>query len=144
MGKKILGAVVAYVALFVIVFTAFTVAYLAMGADGAFKPGVYEPSALWIAVSIVLSAVAAIIGGLVAVLVGKDRGAANILIGIILIMGVVGIISQFTGEDQRPTVRTGDVGNLEAMENARQPMWVAIITPLIGVGGAMIGARLKK
>ena len=144
MGKKILGAVVGYVVLFVIVFTTFTIAYLAMGADGAFKPGVYEPSGLWIVVSIILSAVAAIVGGLVAVIVGKDRGAANILIGIVLVLGLVGIISQATSSDEKPEIRTGDVSNIDAMQNARQPMWVAIVTPLIGVGGVLVGACLKK
>lgn len=46
MFRPIAAVILGYLAMFVMVFGSFTVAYLLMGADNAFKPGVYEPSAL--------------------------------------------------------------------------------------------------
>lgn len=46
--------------------------------------------------------------------------------------------------DGRPQVREASAGNLEAMTNARQPGWVAVLNPIIGAIGVMLGARLKK
>lgn len=39
MGKKILAVVVGYIAMVAFIFISFTISYLAMGTDGAFKPG---------------------------------------------------------------------------------------------------------
>jgi hypothetical protein len=39
MGRAIGGMVLGYVVMAAIIFVAFTAAYAAMGADGAFKPG---------------------------------------------------------------------------------------------------------
>ena len=52
---RTIGAVVlGYLAMALVVFVALSGAYLAVGADGAFRPGVYEVSALWIGISLVV------------------------------------------------------------------------------------------
>ncbi|MNC95311.1 hypothetical protein D3C83_124010 [compost metagenome] len=48
-------------------------------------------------------------------------------------------------KDPRPTVRTADVGHMQAMFNARQPTWVALSLPVIGAIGILIGAaRMRR
>jgi hypothetical protein len=45
--------------------------------------------------------------------------------------------------DGRPLEPRGaDVGRFEAMEKARQPGWLALLDPLIGASGVLLGRRL--
>lgn len=144
MGRSILAVVVGYVVMFVVVFLTFSGAYLAMGADLAFQPGSYEPSTQWVVTSFVLGFLAALAGGCTAVWIARKITPAYVLAGVVLLLGlaVAGAMSM-RPPDLRPTVRTGDVPNLEAMQNARQPLWVALLNPFLGAVGVVIGARLK-
>jgi hypothetical protein len=143
MLRSILGAVAGYAAMFLVVFLTFSGAYLAMGANRAFQPGSYEVSALWIGVSFVLSLIAALVGGVVAVSIGRGMRAASILVGVALILGLLLAGAQLTATPV-PTVRAGDVANLDAMNQARQPHWVALVNPLVGASGALLGARWAR
>lgn len=122
-----------------------TVAYLALGADGAFRPGTYEVTTTWLAVWAPVSIVAAIIGGVVCAVVSAHRmPAAAALAGFVLVFGGVTAAAQIRAE--APTgdaaVRTGDTPNFEAMTNARSPDWIHIANPLIGAVGVLIGASI--
>jgi hypothetical protein len=66
------SVVVGYLVMFVVVFATFTVAYLAMGTEGAFRPGTYDVTALWLIVSLLLSFVAATVGGLVCATIARS------------------------------------------------------------------------
>ncbi|HSG98479.1 MAG TPA: hypothetical protein VLB27_00420 [candidate division Zixibacteria bacterium] len=144
MGKKILAVVVGYVVMAGFVFLSFTIAYLAMGTEGAFEPGVYDVSMLWILTSIVLGLIAAVLGGLVCVLVARSQQAAQILAGIVLALGLLLAVVEMTSGAEKPTVRDSEVSSMDAMQSAKQPPWVAFLNPLLGAAGVMIGARLKK
>jgi predicted membrane protein len=143
---RIIGGVIAgYLTMFIVVFATFSGAYLAMGTNGAFQPGSYEVTPLWLGVSFVLSLIAAIAGGFVCAAIAKDPRAAMALAGLVLALGLLLAIPVLTASDTgRPQVREASVGNLEAMQNARQPGWVAVLNPIVGAIGAMLGARLKK
>jgi len=145
MARAILGVIVGYVAMAALVFITFTLAYLAMGADGAFKPGTYDVTALWLAVSFALSVVGALLGGFVCAAVAKGPKAPVALVGIVFVLGLVfAVATVMAPEDPTPKVRQGDVGNLEAMQGAKQPVWVAFLNPLIGTAGVLAGVRLKR
>ena len=58
-GLVVLG----YIVIAALVFFSFTVAYLLIGADGAFQQNSYRLSLGWIVVTIVLGFVAAVVGG---------------------------------------------------------------------------------
>ena len=142
MGRKILGGIIGYVVMFVVIFTTFTLAYLAMGADTAFLPGSYDVSMTWILISTILGFVAAIAGGYVAALIG-GKGAAKIAAGIVLVLGL--LLAIVTAVSPKPTdTRAADVPNMEAMQWARTPVWVAFLNPLVGVIGALVGGSLRK
>jgi len=145
MGRIIGGVIVGYLVMFVIVFTTFSVAFLAMGSDGAFLPGSYEVSMLWIVVSIILGLVAAVAGGFVCALIARGGGAVKWLVGLVVILGILSVIPTLMPPDpSMPTVREADLGNMEAMMNARTPAWVAMLNPVIGAVGVIIGGRLRK
>jgi len=145
MLRTILGAVIGYVAIFFLIFTLFSILYLfVLGQDGTFLPGTYDLRWRWIIISTLLSFLIAIIGGYVARMIGKSNSAVVGLAGIVVVVGLLIAISQARTPDQRPIARSGDIPNMEAMNNARQPTWIAFVNPFIGLIGVMIGGRMRK
>jgi hypothetical protein len=137
-----LGVVLGYVAMFVVVFLSLSTAYMAMGADRAFQPGSYEVTGNWLAVMFVVSIVAALFGGFVCATLAPSPKAPLALAVVVLVLGAASAVPEITRSDP-PEVREGDVGNVAAMTNAKQPAWVFVSLPVIGAGGAMIGAKLR-
>lgn len=145
MLRIVLGALAGYLVMAFLIFGTFTLAYLAMGTEGAFQPGSYEVSGLWLAISFVLATLAAVVGGVVCVAVGRKAKAVLILVVMVLVLGLLSALPVIQDSDSgEPRVRGEDVGNLEAMQAAKQPVWVALLNPLVGVAGVLIGARLKR
>lgn len=142
MLRAIGGVVVGYIAMFAVVFCVLTGAYLAMGADGAFKSGTYDVSPAWIAIWAVTTLVAAVVGGLVCVLIARSDKPAMVLAAIVLVLGLAMAGLSLSGNKPDPGPRTADVKNLEAMTKAKEPSWMAIANPIIGAAGVMIGARV--
>jgi F0F1-type ATP synthase membrane subunit c/vacuolar-type H+-ATPase subunit K len=138
-----IGAVLAgYIVMAVTVFATFSVAYILMGSEGAYLPGVYDVTSLWIGVTLVLGLIAAIIGGNVCVRIARNPRTPKALAALVLILGIISAIFVMVESDkERPTVRVGDVPLMESVNVAKQPLWVAFLNPLIGVAGVMIGAR---
>jgi len=144
MARAILSVVLGYVAMAVAVFATFSAAYLALGPDGSFKPGTYDVSALWLVVSIVLSFAAAVVGGRVCAAVARTLTPPKVLAGIVLVLGLVLAVPAMMREGGEPLPRPASVGNVEAMQNAVQPLWITLLNPLIGAAGVMAGARRRK
>jgi len=144
MVRGIVGVVVGYVVMALLVFLTFSVAYLAMGANTAFKPGAFDPSLVWIVVSFFLAFVAALVGGYTCAAIARTKRAAQVLAGIVVVLGVLVAIPALTANDTRPNVRIGDVSNMEAMQKARTPGWVALMNPLIGAVGVIVGSGLRR
>lgn len=145
MLRTIGGVAGGYITMILFVFVLFSIAYLAMGADGAFKPGSYDVTALWLIVSFVLSFLAAIVGGFVCAAIARNSRGPLILAGLVVVLGLIMCISVLTASNSDAArIRAANVGNLEAMQNAKQPTWVALLNPLIGAAGVILGARLKR
>lgn len=143
MVRSILGVILGYVVMFAVVFATFSACYLAMGADRAFQPGSYEPSILWLVVSFVLGFIAAVAGGWICALVSRGGRAPSVLAAVVVALGLGMAIPVFTGSaPEKPQTRTHDVGNMEAMQSADTPKWVALVNPFLGAAGALAGARL--
>ena len=143
MGRLIGSVVVGYIVMFCVVFLTFSGAYLAMGADRAFLPGSYDPSMLWNVLSVVLGFVAAVIGGMVCMMIAKDARGPKWLAVLVFVIGIAFAIPVL----RRAPVsepRAADVGNMEAMGKARQPPWSALLNPVIGVLGVMVGGRRRS
>ncbi len=141
MWRAIGGVVLGYVAMGVIVFVGLTIAYVAMGTDRAFQPGSYQVTNLWLSVHMPVALVAALAGGFVCAAIARSGKAPLWLAGLVLVLGLGMAVPVMMAEDPPP--RTADVDNFAAIQNARQPAWVAVATPLIGAAGVVLGARLK-
>lgn len=144
MLKAVLAIVVGYLVMALLVFSAFSLAYLLMGADGAFRPGTYDVTPLWLVVSFVFSFIAAIVGGWVCATIARKSKAPKVFAAVVFILGLLLAISVLmASEDARPQKREGNVGNIASMQNARQPAWVALMNALIAPAGILLATRLK-
>jgi hypothetical protein len=144
MMRSIAAVVVGYLTMLLITFVSLTVAYQVLGADGAFKPGVYEASSTWIGISLVLGLVTAIVGGWVCKVLGRTSAAVYGLVGLVVVIGLASAIFTMMAPAAEQAARPAGVSMLEAMKHARQPVWLAFLFPVIGAIGVLLGGSLKK
>ena len=144
MGRAIGSAVAGYVAMFVIVFFGLSLAWLVMGADGAFKTGTWNTSTAWVVTMLLVGIVAAMTGGCVCSKLGRQSRAVMILVGIVVVFGLVDVAMGFARDPGvLDAVRVGQVSMFEAMGNARPPGWFSIVNVIVGVAGVLVGAKLQ-
>lgn len=143
MMRNVLAVVGGYVAMALVIFATFSAAYLAMGTDAALKPGSYDVTTLWIVVSCVLGFIAAMVGGYVAASISASNRVPQILAGLVLVMSLAAAVPELTSKET-PKARTGDVPNMSAMMNARNPVWFALLIPFTGAAAVLIGAGLRQ
>jgi hypothetical protein len=125
------------------IFVSFSVAYVAMGPERAFQPGSYEASGLWLVTSFVLGFIAAVISGLVCAAMARGSKAHLGLAGLVVVLGLLMAIPTLSSP-KGPAERKADVPTLEAMQNARQPAWVAFLNPFVGAAGVLVGASTRR
>lgn len=145
MGRSIVAVIVGYLVMVVLIIGLFTTAYLMMGTERAFQPGSFEPSGSWLAVSFALGLLGAIAAGWVCALIARGSKAPQALAVLVVVLGVLfAIPDMMAGDSTTPATRSGDLGNFEAMAQARQPLWVSLVNPFLGAVGVLAGAKLKK
>src|ERR1051326_8435136 len=89
MGRAILAVIVSYVVMFLLLFAGFTCAYLILGADQAFKPGSYQVSNRWLALSFALHIVVGLIGGFLCAAIAKGGKAPLALAVVAIVVGLL-------------------------------------------------------
>jgi hypothetical protein len=144
--KRVIGAAIAgYLSIIVLMFGSLSLAYAVLGPDGTFQPASFEVTRTWIVVSMALSAIAATIGGIVTVAAHDHRSSVTLLSAMVLIFGLLTAVQALNApDDPRERMRLTRVTNFEAMMRARQPSWITIATPLIGVAGVLLGAAIRR
>ena len=116
---------------------------MTLGANGAFQPGSWYPSGGWIALTIALGFGAAIAGGYLCAAIARDSRGPLGLVGLVIVLGVLSAIPALTGSDPVAGPRPETVPMFEAMANAVQPAWVALLNPVVGAVGVLVGARVR-
>ncbi|MFQ5700758.1 MAG: hypothetical protein ACE5HU_02825 [Acidobacteriota bacterium] len=139
------GVVGGYLVLAIVVFASLSAAYAVMGADRAFQPSTYDVSTLWMVTMFALNILAAVAGGWAGAAIGGNRGATLALAIVVMLVGILVAAPVLLAEQEEiPKSRVGDVGMFEAMRDARQPAWVALLNPWIGAAGVLLGGRLWR
>ncbi len=137
------SVVVGYIAMALFIFLSFSLVYVAMGADRAYQPGTYEVSGLWMAVSLVLGLLGAVLGGWICLLIAKSLRGPQILAAVVFVLGLVTAFMYLGGPDaDAPTVRDTAVGIFDAMQYSRTPNWINFANIVVGVVGVLLGAKL--
>jgi hypothetical protein len=141
MGRLMGAVLLGYVTLAILIFAGLTLAYVAVGADGAFRPGVYDVSALWVVLSFVVSFGAAVAGGWVARRIARTPTGPRVLAGVVVVLGVVVTLATMGGAAEVIGARTEAIGAMDAMRVARTPLWIMLLNPLVGALGILLGGR---
>lgn len=138
--KVALGVILGYVVSFTVVFVGLTAMWFALGESGAFQEGTYNVTTTWIAASIVVGLIAAFLAGKTCRAIGKTDMSVNILAGVVLLLGA-GMAVAAMSVSPPEAVREPPTAMGDAMMKAVTPAWVAILNPIIGVIGVMLGGR---
>lgn len=140
MGRVIGGVIAGYVVMMGIIFGVSALAWMALGANGAFQPGSWRTSGAWIAISAVMVLLAAIPASRVCSLVaGGDRRALRGLVMLMLVLGIVFAIPVITRAAGTFDGRAADVTMMDAMSHAAQPIWLVLLMPVLEAVGAVLG-----
>ncbi len=139
----VLGAVAGYLAMAIFIMVTFYVAFPLLGMDRLFAPGTYDASAVWIALSFVLGLAGALLGGWVASSVGGKSYAVHVMAGMVLLFGILSAIAAQSQDEPRGGARGPDATMTDAMNHARQPTWITLVNPLLGVAGVLLGGRRR-
>lgn len=143
MLRGIAAVIAGYIALFLFTMISFSLFYMAAGATFAYEPGTTVASTGWIAGALVLSLIAAIIGGWVAARIARSSRAALALAGLILVLGLVSAFMTQGVTRALPEGRTIEsLSVLEAAQYTSQPGWYNFLIPFIGAAGALAGGTL--
>lgn len=150
LARNIGAAVLGWVTMAVAVFGLNFVMWSVLGADGAFRPESWDISWGWSLASIGVGFVAALAGGLVCAKIADGPWGVRLLVAIVVVLGVLVAMGnlEMTGlegiADADPGPRPDDVGMIEAMSTAQQPVWVTWLNPVIGALGAILGGRMNR
>lgn len=137
--KNLGAAVLGYVGMAVFIMASFSLVWLVLGPDRSFQPGSWDVSSIWLAASLVLGLLAGVAGGWLCGKVQADMRGLWVLLGIVVVAGVAGAL---LGADAPPVgARPDDVSMLDATNSAQQPTWLDWLNPVLGVVGALYGAR---
>lgn len=145
MIRNILGVLLGYLAAGLAIFAIFTGAYAVLGAEGSFRPDSFEVSPVWTVLAIAVGILAATLGGFICRLIARNKKAVLALALLMVVLGALTAaleLSGATGKPQGP--RTARLSNNEAMAQARQPLWMLFLNPLLGFAGVMLGGRFRK
>lgn len=143
--RPLFGAVLGYLTTALTVMVGMTVAAMTLGADRVFVGTTWQSSDLWNTLAIVLGAIAAFLGGIVATWWGGSKRAGRLLAAIIIALGIVAsaaTVGQSVMKDPpaRPAVMTfADWGN--SSKYSRQPVWFTVAMPIVGAVGVVLGMR---
>ena len=142
MLRAALAVIAGYLTIFVVVFAGLTLGYLALGADRAFRPDSYEVSLLWIKGWAVVSFAAAIVGGIVCAAIARTRTPVVVLVALVLVLGAGQAIGVAAAPKREPEslVRPPDATFADTLGAAHSPLWVAMVTPVLGAVGVIAGA----
>ena len=145
MLRAILAVVVSYAVMVVLAFIGFACAFLIVGPEIVFKPGLFEASTTWIGIAFAINIVDALIGGLVCALIARGGKAPLALAIVVIALGlVVAFADMNKGKLNAGLPRASDTPQLEAIQKAYWPVWVPFAFPFTGALGVLIGAKLRR
>ena len=145
MARSIIAVIVSYITMFVLNFLGFVCLFIVLGTNQAFRPHSFLASNRWIAISVGLIFVTAVIGGLLCSAIAKGGKAPLGLAVVVLVLGLLlAVPSVMKAKANANLVRVGDVSQMEAAQKTYWPVWTPFAFPFIGVIGVLIGGKLRK
>lgn len=148
MLRKIVGAVVGYIFIFVWVAVTLGIGWVTLGADFAFHQDTTEVTLGWVMLMIVTGFVGAVLAGWIASLVAKSQGGATALAVLILVLGLamaVFYLNLDVAAEAEKALAGRDPASLgvtAAASVAIPPTWYNFLNPVLGALGVFVGGSL--
>lgn len=143
--KSIVAIIVSYIVGNLVFFGIITGCFFLLGVERVFEPDSYEVSSLWVALSLVVSFLGAVVAGYICLLISHSWRTCQILALIVLMFTSISCIMQLRRiNPDAPNIRAGDVDHFNAMKLGVPPRWLPFVNPIVGCIGVLIGARLKR
>lgn len=147
MWRVIVGPILGYIAMVAVVIGCIAATWFSLGPGFAFDNESFSASLGWTITMLVSGFLAAIVGGVVAKLVGGSEygeKAVLALAGLILVLGIVTIVAQSMSPpvEVPEGLKTSDVSFAEAGQYAKSPTWYNYAIIVVGMAGAIIGGKL--
>ena len=76
--------------------------------------------------------------------ISRTTTPPKVLAGVLMVIGLLSAIPVLMAAATPAAARSGEIGNIEAMMKAKQPAWVAVANPFVGLVGVLLGARLRR
>ena len=141
MVRFLAAIVIGYLVMLLVVVGVFTAAYPQLGVERLFEPGSYQAARGWIVLSFAIGLVAAMTAGSLCARIAPATAAPLWLAAIVLVLGgLMAIPVVMSASTSRGGVRPPHITMSDAMAHAEQPLWVALLNPLVGAAGILIGA----
>lgn len=141
MVRFVAAIVIGYLVMLLALVCLFGLAYPLFGADFLFQPGSYHAAAGWIALSFAFGLAAAMSAGQTAMRIAPETQAPTWLAAIVLVLGgLMAVPVVMSANSTRGGKRPANVTVSDAMAHAEQPIWAAVLNPLVCAAGVLIGA----
>jgi hypothetical protein len=141
MVRFVAAIVIGYLVMLIVVVGVFAAAYPLVGIDRLFEPGTYQAARGWIVLSFAVGLVAAMTAGSLCARIAPETAAPLWLAAIVLVLGgLMAIPAVMSASTSRGGVRPPRITMSDAMAHAEQPVWVALLNPLVGAAGILMGA----
>jgi len=141
MVRFITAIVIGYLVMLLVVIGVFAAASPLVGVDRLFEPGTYQAARGWIVLSLAISLVAAMTAGSICARIAPATAAPLWLAAVVLVLGGLMAVPVVTSTNAaRGGPRPPGITMSDAMAHAEQPVWVALLNPLVGAAGVLIGA----
>jgi hypothetical protein len=140
MLRIIAGIIVGWIVMAIMVMAAFAIAWLALGTEGTFQSGSYWTTNTFNIAVLAGGTIAAIVGGLLCVVIARNGKAAFALAAIVMAVGIGGAVMEMNKPD--PPARTGAITMQDVATHGKEPMWFAFGTPILAGLGIAIGSGL--
>lgn len=143
--RTVAGVIVGYIALAIFIFVTFSIFYLMTGPGFAWNAGTTDASMAWMTGAIVLSFLAALLGGWVATKIGRTSTAAYALAVVVVVLGIVNAVVVSGADRTLPEGRTIESLNvMEAAQYTVQPGWYNYLVPVLGAVGVILGGKAAR
>jgi ABC-type antimicrobial peptide transport system permease subunit len=144
MLKFILAIIVSYVVGNLVFFGLITGCFFLLGVERVFQPDSYEVSRTWLALTLIVSFLGAVIGGYLCLSISRSWGTCQVLALIVLMLTSISCILEFRRiNPDAPNIRAGDVEYFDAMKLGVPPRWFPFVNPIVTCMGVLVGARIK-
>jgi hypothetical protein len=137
--RIVLAVVAAFLFMSIFVFVLSIAPWYLLGIDHVLESGRFD-TAVWVDIySIVVAFVGALLGGIIARKVGGSATAVFALAVIGFAGGVVNAVGQRSKPEPGP--RDGGSTVMQAVTARKEPIWLALSIPVLGVIGVLVGGQ---